>query len=218
MYPTLSASLVGYLDLVGSIEPARRALLDRLATFIVDRLQHDLPVDLVYICTHNSRRSHFGQFWASAAANHFQISGISTWSGGTEVTAMNPRSVAALQRAGFTVQKDVKNGEQNPRYTLSIDIDQPVGVGYSKVYDDPSNPTTGFAAIMTCSSADAGCPFVTGSAIRISLPYIDPKAADGTAEEAQVYDLRSGQVAVEQLYLMQQVKALISNTLPPVTA
>lgn len=218
MYPTLSASIAAYLDQVPSIEPARRALLDQLATFVADRLQHDLPVDLVYICTHNSRRSHFGQFWAAAAANHFQVDGIRTWSGGTEVTAMNPRSVAALKRAGFTVQKNVTNGEQNPRNTLSIDIDQPVGVGYSKVYDDPSNPTTGFAAIMTCGSADAGCPVVAGSAIRISLPYIDPKAADDTAEEAQVYDLRSGQVAVEQLYLMQQVKALIATTLPPVTA
>jgi hypothetical protein len=218
MYPTLSTSIAGYLDQVGSIEPARLALLDQLAAFVVDRLQSDLPVDLVYICTHNSRRSHFGQFWAAAAANHFQLSGIRTWSGGTEVTAMNPRSVAALERAGFTVHKDVTNGEQNPRYSISIDTDQPIGVGFSKVYDDPSNPSKGFAAIMTCGSADAGCPFVTGSAIRISLPYIDPKAADDTAEEAQVYDLRSGQVAVEQLYLMQQVKELIANTKPSKTA
>jgi arsenate reductase len=37
---------------------------------------------------------------------------------------------------------------------------------------------------MTCSEADKNCPIVLGALDRISLPYNDPKEADGTPEEA----------------------------------
>ena len=59
---------------------------------------------------------------------------------------------------------------------------------------------------MTCSQADEACPFVPGAVLRLSLPYDDPKEADGTAQEASRYDERSKHIATEMLYCFSQVK------------
>jgi arsenate reductase len=33
-------------------------------------------------------------------------------------------------------------------------------IGFSKTYDDSFNPQSAFAAILTCSNADNGCPLL----------------------------------------------------------
>jgi arsenate reductase (thioredoxin) len=63
---------------------------------------------------------------------------------------------------------------------------------------------------MTCTQADAACPFVRGASMRIAVPYEDPKQADGTPEEAAAYDERTVQIATEMLYLFRKV-ALLSS-------
>ncbi|MDH4283503.1 MAG: hypothetical protein OEV36_12670, partial [Myxococcales bacterium] len=65
--------------------------------------------------------------------------------------------------------------------------------------------TKGFAAIMTCSEADQACPAVPGAELRVSLPYDDPKKADGTPDEEAAYDARCLQIATEMLYLFSRV-------------
>ena len=76
---------------------------------------------------------------------------------------------------------------------------------FSKTYGDDANPREGFAAVMTCSSADRGCPVVYGAAGRFTIPYIDPKVSDGTPKEAATYDARLRQIGTEMLYVMGQV-------------
>ncbi len=77
---------------------------------------------------------------------------------------------------------------------------------YSKLYDDPKNPQREFAAIMTCSSADEGCPFIPGAEKRLPIRYEDPKAFDDTELESKMYDKRSLTIASELNYVF--VKAL----------
>jgi hypothetical protein len=77
---------------------------------------------------------------------------------------------------------------------------------FSKVISHPYNPSAGFGAIMTCSSADAACPVVTGANFRVSIPYIDPKVSDGKPEEAATYDARCLQIAAEMLWVMKEAK------------
>ena len=139
-----------------------------------------------------------GQLWAVAAAAHFGIDGVRTYSGGTEATAFNPRAVAAMRRAGFVIESP---GGDNPRYRVTFDEDGPVMECFSKAYDDPVNPATGFAAIMTCSDADEACPVIHGASLRAPIRYEDPKAADETPDEALAYDARCLQIATEMLYL-----------------
>lgn len=207
LHPELSAALDAANADVASVPEERRAQLDRIAAHVAARRDAGKRVRLLFICTHNSRRSHMGQLWAAAAAHYFGIEEVETFSGGTEATAFNPRAVSALQRAGFSIEArgDV---EDNPKYSVSLGEELPAQEAYSKRYMDPPNPTEGFVAVMTCSDADKACPFVAGSDLRIALPYVDPKVSDGTPEEAATYDERSRQIAREMVYLFSRVSQL----------
>jgi len=159
-------------------------------------------VNLNFICTHNSRKSQFAQIWAQTAADYFGIP-VKCYSGGVEVTAFNPRAVASIERTGFKV---VSKSESNPVYSVyHSENSQPI-TAFSKLYDDPANPTAHFAAVMTCSHADENCPFIPGTEKRIPLLYDDPKEFDGTPQEAAKYDERSIQVASELFYAFAQIE------------
>lgn len=189
------------LPAVATIPADRKESLDLIADFVKERKAAGAPADLTFICTHNSRRSHLSQLWAAAAAWAFGQEHVRTFSGGTEVTAFNPRAVAAVERAGFNVMRP---DGTNPRYAVSFAEQQQPEHCWSKVYDDTANPQEGFCAVMTCSEADGNCPIVRGALDRVSLPYVDPKEADGTPEETQRYDERCLQIAAEMWYVMQQ--------------
>ena len=49
--------------------------------------------------------------WARVAAYRAGFTEVETYSGGTEITAFNPRAVAALRRAGFRVEGDPETGD-----------------------------------------------------------------------------------------------------------
>lgn len=180
------------------VEEDRKPVLRQLADYIQDSENPKLN----FICTHNSRRSHLSQIWAEVMAHHFGVK-ISTYSGGTEATAFNFNAVAALKRSGL----DIKGGEEvNPKYQVSFSDDSEPMICFSKTFDDPVNPSTNFAAIMTCSEADADCPYVPGANVRIKLFYEDPKVSDGTPEEAQTYDERCAQIASEMKFIFASIK------------
>ena len=184
------------------IPAARRADLERLADYLRERRRAGEPARLTFICTHNSRRSHLGQLWAAVAAVRYDVPGVETFSGGTEATAFNPRAVAALRRAGFRIEPESgpDGAGPNPRYEATYSESLPPAVCFSKRYDRPPNPTADFAAVLVCGEADAACPHVPGAAVRLALPYEDPKAADDTPAEAARYDARTAQIARELLY------------------
>ena len=145
---------------------------------------------LVFVCTHNSRRSHLAAVVMQALGRH--------WSGepdvhsaGTEATACHPNTVAALRRAGHYLRYVSVENATNPRYQLFLDgprTGAPDQILWSKTIDDPSLPKADFAAIMVCSDADANCPAVRGAEVRITPPFDDPKRSDGTGLETVVYD------------------------------
>jgi arsenate reductase len=203
---TLHPELQRYLNekvipAMAYIPAERKENLDLIAAFVEERKAAGASADLTFICTHNSRRSHLSQLWAATAAWYFAQDHVRTYSGGTEGTAFNPRAVAAVERAGFKV---VKPEGRNPVYEVSFTEDRAAERCWSKVYNDPDNPQKDFCAVMTCSEADKNCPIVFGALDRISLPYNDPKEADGTPEEASRYDERCLQIAAEMFYVMRQ--------------
>lgn len=185
-----------------SIPKERKCELRKLALFVRTKHSSNQPANLIYVCTHNSRRSHMAQLWAATAAAWYGVNDVGTFSGGTEATAFNPRAVVALERAGFVIQNP---GGENPRYRVAYGPEAPIMVCFSKNYDDPSNPREGFAAVMTCSQAAESCPVVTGAALRVAIPYEDPKAADETPEETQRYDERCKQIGTEMFYLFSLI-------------
>lgn len=205
--PTLSdlASAM-MLDTV-EVPASRKTELNALASWTAQSLEEKGSADLIFICTHNSRRSHLSQVWAQTAADMLALDGVRTYSGGTEATACNPRTVEAMKRAGFRVTtQDTLQGATNPTYLVQAGSTLQGMPCFSKTYGHEANPQSGFAAVMTCSSADRGCPIVYGADARFAVPYVDPKVSDGTAQEAVTYDARLRQIGTEMLYLMGKVK------------
>ena len=187
-----------------SIPADRKTEIEKLANYVRAQIEAKQTVNLVFICTHNSRRSQMSQIWASVAIATYQLDGkINTFSGGTETTAFNPRAIAALERAGLSIEKPEG---KNPHYLIRYNEKSPAIECFSKVYKDPFNPQTNFAAVMNCSDADKNCPNVVGASFRTAIKYDDPKLSDGTPEEQQTYDARCKQIANEMFYLMSQVK------------
>lgn len=201
-YPDLGDYVNGVLEDFDDIPAERKETLEELARSVLNDIQENGASKLLFICTHNSRRSHMSQIWASTAAHHYGIKVVATYSGGTEVTAFNPRAVKAMERAGFKITAE---GVANPVYTVSYSSDEDPLVCYSKKYDDEENPASGFIAIMTCSDADRNCPVVDGADERFLVSYEDPKAADNTPEEARRYDERCRQIATEMFFTMSIV-------------
>lgn len=196
------------------ISEERKENLKKIAGFIGEKYKKGETVNLTFICTHNSRRSQFGQVWAKIAAGYygFDLSRIQTYSGGTEATACNPRTVAALRRAGVKIEEvhqlsapvTVAN---NPRYEVRFAEKVPPFFLFSKKYDDEQNPQKNYGAILVCSQADEACPIVFGAEMRIYNGYEDPKRSDGTAEEGKVYDETCRLIARELFYVFYLCKA-----------
>lgn len=187
-----------------SITADRKNVLQPLIDFIQDKVNKAQLINLNFICTHNSRRSHLSQVWAQSMASYFNIKNVFCYSGGTEATALFPSAAKALSESGFKIEK--LSNESNPVYAIKFSETEHPVIGFSKTYDAEFNPVSNFAAIMTCSSADAGCPFIAGAEKRIPITFEDPKAFDGTPQQAEKYKERSLQIATELKYVFSQVK------------
>lgn len=179
----------------------RKPALLALAGYVTDKIKAEKPVRLNFICTHNSRRSHFGQAMAQVLGAYLKIPRFETYSGGTEATAFHPHAVRALEELGLSVEK-ISAGE-NPHYRLTTG--PAVSEVFSKHYATAPNPQKDFAAIMVCSSADAGCPVVSGAERRISLPFEDPKISDGTPAEEATYRARALEIGTELAWALAKV-------------
>jgi arsenate reductase len=199
LYPELAAYVGESEKAVRDIPEKRKARLGEIASYVQDRAAANRRARLVFICSHNSRRSHMAQIWAQTAAAYHGVANVDTFSGGTEATAFDARAAAALERAGFRVDRN--EGDRNPVYELRYGEESPVMEAYSKVYDADPNPRRDFCAVMTCSQADQACPVVRGASARVAIPYDDPKAFDDTEEESARYDERCRQISCEMFYL-----------------
>lgn len=201
---TVIRNYISELD-TSLISDGRKSKLDILVEYIIDNLSSQNSCSLNFICTHNSRRSHLCQVWAKTMSQYCGLSNIKCYSGGTEETAVYPIVIETLENTGFRVSKIAE--DTNPTYKLNYNEDCPMTL-FSKKYDDHLNPSSGFAAVMTCTDADMNCPIIP-EATRISLPYEDPKVSDGTAQQKQVYTERSKQIATEMKYVMEKVATSI---------
>ena len=203
-----NAGLVTYLEDIesefGNIPGQRINTLELLGKYISASINEQNPTTLVFICSHNSRRSQFGQAWALAAARYYGIEKIRSFSGGIESTAFSPMAVAAIQRAGFRIENPDGN-KDNPRYIVSSGTDYTANIMFSKRHDDPCNPKENFCAIMVCSEADEACPLIPGADARISMTYDDPKVFDGTELESRKYDERCREIARDLFFVFYYV-------------
>ncbi len=199
---TKIATIIDGID-VSYIDASRKEILQQLINFIQSNKKSEKAIALNFICTHNSRRSHLSQVWAQTLAYYYNIPKVACYSGGTEATAMFPVAVTTLENQGFEIQRLTQI--TNPIYAIKYSNNNHPIIGFSKKFDDSFNPKNNFAAIMTCSSADKGCPFIAGAQKRIPLTFEDPKAFDNTTLQADKYAERSLEIATELKYVFSKI-------------
>jgi len=187
-----------------SVSNERKDIVKPLIDYIQNKVNHQYEVRLIFICTHNSRRSHLSQIWAQTMAFQFNINNVFCYSGGTEATAMFPKVAETLTNQGFEIQQLSK--ELNPVYAIKFDGNHHPIICFSKSYCNEFNPKTNFGAIMTCNNANEGCPTVFGAEVRFPVKYDDPKVFDGTNLMNKKYTERSLQIASEMYYVFSQIK------------
>jgi arsenate reductase len=202
MYKNLAETIKGITDFQ-TISEERKTILQPLIDFVQQKVSNGQDISLNFICTHNSRRSHFSQVWAQVSSVYYHIPNVHCYSGGTEETALFPKVAETLTNQGFTVFKITDNN--NPVYAIKYSDNALPVIGFSKKYDSPFNPVSAFAAIMTCSQADGGCPFIAGAEKRIPVTFEDPKISDNTPEQSNVYAERSLQIAMEMFYVFSKI-------------
>lgn len=184
-----------------TITEERRQTLQVLADRIATAHRAVGAVQVLFICTHNSRRSMMAQLWAAAGAHYFGLRWLHAESGGTEVTALHPNTAAAARRFGFEITPE---GDGHAYLCNTSPSAQSLRL-WSKLFSQAIEPDKMPVAVMTCSEADGGCPFVAGASARISLPYADPKSADGTDDSHAAYDSAMEIIGKEILFTLSRV-------------
>lgn len=187
-----------------TISEERKAVLQPLTDFIQLKVSKNQAVNINFICTHNSRRSHLTQVWAQTLAYYFNLKNVFCYSGGTESTALFPMVVDTLKGSGFLIHRIFNN--ENPVYSIKYAKNAHPIIGFSKKLDAAFNPKSEFAAVMTCDSANEACPVVPGAEKRIPITFEDPKIFDNMPKQAAKYQERSLQIATELLYVFSQIK------------
>lgn len=189
---------------IESIDAARKESLLKIAEYITARLKDQQMAYLVFLCTHNSRRSIISQTLAKAAASWQNIQLLRTFSGGINATEFSPIAADALDRTGLKVVKyvDIQNSPFNIFYD---DEDVPV-IAFSKIHNAPSMPREGFALITNCSESEKDCPILEGTEVVVNLGYDDPKDYEGKSNQDASYDALVERIATEMAFLMKNVK------------
>lgn len=198
-----SSELVQTFD---EISDDRKVELSKIGDFLANQLSENNNYSLLFVCTHNSRRSHIADIWFKYAMLYYGVKQFESYSGGLEATAFHPNALAALERAGFTIEYNKKH--TNPVVSVTPGH-YPVWTMKSKHYTHQVNPKTNFAAIMVCSDADKSCPLVEGADQRFSLPYEDPRYYDNTPSKVLKYDETVETIGREMFFMADYIKSQI---------
>ena len=159
-------------------------------------------LQLVFVCTHNSRRSQIAEVLAQLAAGQFNID-IDTFSAGTEATQAHDNTMTALKKFGVDFKAKQEEG-QTVYFAKVCNSEKKI---FSKTLEDSSLPQKNFFALMTCDHAAENCPVVPGALKRFSMTYTDPKSADGTPEAEQSYLNTAITIFSELLFLFAQLQS-----------
>lgn len=182
------------------ISQERKILLTNWSKMIIQELRESNELNVMFICTHNSRRSQVAQVLSEIISNELNLKNIHFYSGGTEATSFNYRMVNALLNHGIGLIQ--KTFSVNPVYRLVHQELQLPGLFFSKKYDHQLNPQKDFMAIMVCDHADENCPLVHGAKHRIQLHYKDPKEFDGSENEQRAYKEKLMEIGRELFFVL----------------
>ena len=153
---------------------------------------------IIFICTHNSRRSQLAEIWAHTFNFVFEKN-IKVFSAGTVKDKFSSRLVSVLKEIGFKVKK------KSNKFIFNFSENHNSIPMNSKLIDEIYLKDN-FITIMTCSNADKNCPVIPNALSRILLSYEDPKKFDFTNQETKKYKETSHKIALEFYYIFKNLK------------
>lgn len=113
---------------------------------------------ILFICTHNSARSHM----AEGLVNAFYGNRYLAFSAGTEPSAVNPHAIRVMQEIGIDI-----SGHRSKSVDEFLDQD----LDY---------------VVTVCDHARESCPYFPGGRKSMHKGFQDPSSASGTEEEKLV--------------------------------
>lgn len=187
---------------INEIKPKRMEKLDVIARMIKKDVQHKGLANVVFVCTHNSRRSQFAEVALSLCLRELNMEQIETYSCGTEETRIAQPVVDLLKTYDMEVSEEVD--KENP--IVSLDYEGWSKKLFSKTYEYKGFEDKEFVAVMVCDDAAENCPFVPRFVNRIPHSYIDPKRADGTDLQEKRYSQTFSLILQEMMYLALKIE------------
>ena len=188
------------LPQVYQLKESRFKILDSLAKEVIVAIHEDGIANLVFVCTHNSRRSQMAQLSLQLFLQEVGIDKVKVFSCGTEKTLIPNQTQSLFKSLGLNL--DTQNDG-------SIIIDQKITL-FSKTHEDPTLPPRSIS-IMVCDQASEACPFVPNFNKRVSLEYADPKYADGSIDEEKAYRKSWNKISTEMAYLSLKLDELMGK-------
>jgi len=178
------------------IQGGRIEILNKIAKDINKNQDLNHYPDLLFVCTHNSRRSQFAEIWAKTIAFIYNKK-INIFSAGITEENFNWRAINVLQKIGFSITNDSKYHVEFSKNHKPIKM-------YSKTIDhiNSENP---LIAVMICAEANADCPNVNTAIKKRLLSYLDPKKWDNTKLEKIKYLETCTMIATEISYLFSKI-------------
>ena len=205
--------------------PGDRELeLERLADAVVQVVRAHGRAMLLFVCQHNARRSQLCDVWFRTAltikghdtADNLLCSRVSSLSGGSEISQIDPRTIRCLKSAGLSVRRRaastyvcgpmLPNGRAAPEGVATL---------HAKMVGDAVAGTDKSALVVVpvCSPEQSACPLVP-AAQHVPLPYNDPSRANNTPGEAAAYDDACSTIAREMLALVDLLAERLRRTVP----
>lgn len=184
-----------YISLIQDFRPnnTTQEKLDKIISSI-NKLKQKKNLNMVFICTHNSRRSQFSEIWGNVLSAYHKKK-IKVFSAGIIKTEVFSQVVKSFKRIGFKIIKN-KNSYLFQHLNININL-------YSKILSDIK--INDFISITTCSEADASCPIDLRSKLNLKLLYKDPKIYDNTKNEQKKYDSTCLKIASELNYIFKNI-------------
>ncbi len=184
-----------YISLIQDFKPDK-ATEEKLSNIInsINFLTNKKKLNLVFICTHNSRRSQFSEIWGNILSTYHKKN-INVLSAGMIKTEVYFQVIESLKRIGFKITHN-KNSYLLQHLNINMNL-------YSKILSDIK--INNFISIMTCSEAEASCPIDLRSKSNLKLLYEDPKIYDNTKNEQKKYDSTCLKIAYELNYIFKNI-------------
>lgn len=188
------------------IDAIRLPALTTLADYLTEIYTKEDVSAVVFVCTHNSRRSLIGELMLALCAEYYSLPPLHTYSAGTEATRLSTQACEALTDIGYEIKIDESTDTSNPIHHFRWSDTMSPHLSFSKKYTHSHLPTSDYCGVMVCNEADAGCPVIQGMAARVSLPYLDPKRMDGTLEQHSAYMRCIREIGREMMWVAHSVK------------